>query len=150
MRRMLNTLIVINDMNKSAFDEISEADSSDELSVCFQAADKINLKQMVSMNSLSKDEKIDALLPNRSKCSNKSCPPIHREEIRKSSAASSHPVQLHADSSLREISEFASSMPVWIEDEDADCIADCDEREELLANDRAPLVHSEEICVFKA
>ena len=43
MRRLLNTLIVMNDMGKSAFDQISEADSIDELSDCFQAADNINV-----------------------------------------------------------------------------------------------------------
>ena len=41
MRRMLNTLIVMNDMDKSAFDRISEAYSIDEQSEEFQAADRI-------------------------------------------------------------------------------------------------------------
>ena len=101
------------------------------------------------MNS-QPNKKNDALLQNQKKFSNKSCPLIRHEEIRKSSLTSSHPIQLQADSSPREISNLASSMPVWIEDEDADCIADCDERDELLANERVTWVHSEYMSVFKA
>ena len=145
MRRMLNTLAIINDMDKSAFDRISEARSIDEQSELFKAADQIELKMML-INSLPNNEKNDKLLANQKRISNKSCPRIwHVEQNERNS--SSIQEQLHEGSLPCDISDLDSSMPVWIEDEDADCIANCDERSADIYEDS---VHLENISEFRA
>ena len=97
--------------------------------------------------SQPQDKENDKLLAIQKKKSNKSCPPICHEEINKRSNTSSQPNQLHEASSPCDISDLASSMPVWIEDEEADCIVDCDEwSADIYENS----VHPENIPVFRA
>ena len=63
---------------------------------------------------------------------NRSCPLNPQSEVSSINRSDRNdPNQLLAGSSPRTISDPASSLPVWIEDEDAECIADCDERAEL-------------------
>ena len=67
-RRMLNTLAVMNDMVKSAFDEIleeasKENNSNEEILDYFGAADKIEAQKTPSLNSILEIRQMGALLP---------------------------------------------------------------------------------------
>ena len=88
-----------------------------------------------------------ALLAVKVKISSKSCPrcpPKPNLEVRSIDLSDRNdPNHLLAGSTPREISDLASSMPVWVEDDDAECIADCDERVERPMDDEAEVRHED-------